>query len=333
VAVLEIDPEKFLKDFEDDSPAQEDSRMLSPLAGDDGSEIRILVAYTNAAAGRVADITLESQQLIDYGNSTYSNSAVTPRVKLSYVTTVDYTESDSFSTDLDRLANPNDGYMDLIHDLRDGAGSDLVVLIINDPHPEYCGIAKDVYAEEHQAFAIVDYRCLLNNTFPHEIGHLQGARHDEYVDPKTEPFAYGHGYTHPDRSSPADSWRTVMSYSDACTAAGTTCTWLPYWSNPDIAYRGNPMGTEATNNNARVLNETATTMANFRALPNDIYWTVYVYFEGQESILAAKNSVTIDGGIGLVFSGAKATIEAPTVTLQGEFKAESGSEFHVHTGY
>ena len=71
-----------------------------------------------------------------------------------------------------------------------------------------------------------------------------------------------------------------MSYNDVCAAVGVSCTRLPYWSNPYVTYGGKPMGIPGGTStscpayspepgcdadNHRALNETALTVANFRA--------------------------------------------------------------------
>src|SRR6185369_9140739 len=90
-----------------------------------------------------------------------------------------------------------------------------------------------------------------------ELGHLMGARHDENHDPSTSPFSYGHGYEHP---SPSPTFRTVMAY--AC-GSGSCDPRVQYFSNPNVNYVGVPTGTATTNDNARVLNGTAGTIAAF----------------------------------------------------------------------
>ncbi len=101
-----------------------------------------------------------------------------------------------------------------------------------------------------------------NLSFAHELGHNFGALHDPYVDPGTSPYAYGHGH-----AAPAARWRTVMAYNNVCSAAGTSCARIPYFSNPNLSYGSpaQPLGTASTSDNARVHNQNATTVANFRA--------------------------------------------------------------------
>jgi hypothetical protein len=110
-------------------------------------------------------------------------------------------------------------------------------------------------AAANTAYAAVHYNCAVDNySFAHELGHLQGARHDPAMDSDTRPFAFGHGHVN------GMSWRTVMAYPTACNG----CPRLQYWSNPGVLNGGVPMGTAAVSNNARVLNQTRATIAGFR---------------------------------------------------------------------
>ncbi len=117
-------------------------------------------------------------------------------------------------------------------------------------------MAAAIKATATSAFAAAHYTCITGYySFGHEVGHLQGARHDRYVDSSTSPYPYGHGFI------PASkSWRTIMAYGNNCS----NCTRIQYWSNPLKTYGGVAMGTAAYEDNARVLNETRGTVAGFR---------------------------------------------------------------------
>ena len=127
-----------------------------------------------------------------------------------------YAHSGNFSTDLNRLTGTSEGYMDDVHALRDAYGADMVSLWVEGG--QYCGIGwVGPYAS--YAFTVVNRGCATGNlTFAHELGHNMGALHDPYVDPSTNPYAYGHGHI-----NLVARWRTVMSYNDLCaaTAPGT----------------------------------------------------------------------------------------------------------------
>jgi hypothetical protein len=174
---------------------------------------------------------------------------------------VNYNENSNSERDLMRLAATNDGYMDNVHSLRDTYGADMVVLV-SDVNG-YCGQADAIYANSSSAFAIVDYDCATGYySFGHELGHLQGARHNPENDPSSSPFSYGHGY-----QDPQNNWRTVMAYN-----CSSNCTRQLFWSNPNKTYNGTATGTSSLSDNARVLNTTAATMAGFKTVGTS-QWT------------------------------------------------------------
>ena len=217
------------------------------------SDIKLLVVYTSAAKSKVTDINSLIDLAITETNTGYSNSGVNATVSLAHKAQVTYTEASNSSTDLTRLAATNDGYMDEVHTLRDQYAADVVVLV-NDVNG-YCGQADAIGANASSAFVIVDYDCATGYySFGHEIGHLQGARHNPENDPTTTPYAFGHGY-----QDPQSRWRTVMAYN--CTSG---CTRINYWSNPNKTYNGDVMGTTTKSDNARALNLTSPAMASFR---------------------------------------------------------------------
>ena len=202
-------------------------------AADTGAIIDVMVVYskqTAAAAGTA--IGAQIQQAIDSANAAYANSGITTRLNLVHTAAVNYDESGDFNTDLNRLTSGSDGYMDEVAALRNTHGADLVSLFVE--NGQYCGIAW-VGPSASYGFSVINRGCASGNlSFAHELGHNFGALHDPYVDPGTSPYAYGHGY-----AVPAAGWRTVMAYNNACSAAGTSCTRIPYFSNPNLTY-GSP---------------------------------------------------------------------------------------------
>ena len=217
--------------------------------------IRVLVAYTPSAASASGDMAGLINLAIAESNQGYANSGVNITLQLASTVATTYTESGSFSTDLSRFRGTTDGYMDSIHTTRNNTAADVGVLIIN--NSSSCGLASAIGATASTAFVTVHWDCATGYySFAHEIGHLQSARHDPATDPTNTPYAYGHGYR-----SPTNAWRTIMAYN--CTNA-SGCPRINYWSNPGKTYGGQAMGTVAGNDNHRVLNNTAATVAAFR---------------------------------------------------------------------
>ena len=229
----------------------------------------MLVAYTPSAKAAVADIEATIKLAVAEANQSYKNSDI--KIKLYLVDSFEITYSETDKDDgtiLDDFKKNAD-----VKTRRDNSSADLAVLIMN--HPRWNGLAEKIMADESTAFAIVHYAAATGNySFAHELEHLMGARHNN--DPTTAPFPYAHGYQY--KGNP--SWRTIMSYSRDCPGE---CPRLQYWSNPKVSSPsvcefcgeghpegswccgfGFPMGTAQTNDNARVLNETATTVAAFR---------------------------------------------------------------------
>jgi hypothetical protein len=230
---------------------------------DDGSIIRVLVVYTTDArvlAGGTAAI----QSLVDLAvaetNTAYENSAINPQIELAYTQEVFYNESGQPSTDLSRLRNPDDGFIDEVHELRDQYAADLVSLLVSDMSA--CGVAYlmlDLSTSfESSAFSVVMLSCATGYySFGHELGHNMGSHHDrDNAGPAL--FDYSYGYR-----EPGESWRTIMAY-----APGTR---IQHFSNPDVMYGGQPTGVPITQpdsaHNALSINNAAFTVANFRTLP------------------------------------------------------------------
>ncbi len=238
--------------------------------------IDVLVVYTAAAltgAGGTTAMNALIQLAINETNQSYINSNITQRVRLVHSEQVAYTETGNLcdgtgNSDLYRLQNPSDGYMDNVHTLRNTYGADVVVLLVENGG-SYCGcgfIQAVVSASfENYAFVTVARNCATGYySFGHEMGHLMGARHDWYVDStNNSPYTYNHGYVYKQ-----NRWRTIMAYNDDCSNSGYNCTRIQYWSNPLVTYGGVPTGVAEGSPNAadnrKTLNNTACTVANFR---------------------------------------------------------------------
>jgi hypothetical protein len=258
-ALILVDESKFPPDHhpEFEKIEQDPQSMFDPEAEDTGTEdvcteYTAIIAYTAAAKSQAGNIDGLIQLAIDETNQSYANSKINTKIKLAHKYQTSYNESGNMAQDRDRFRIKSDNFMDEVHNLRDNHAADVAILITK--NGGYCGIASAIMANVDTAFAVVGQNCATGYySFAHEIGHLQGARHNPEADPTNTPFPYGHGFYHQ-----PGKWRTIMSYN--CPGG---CTRLKYWSNPNVKYGGVDMGT-ANHNNARVLNETACKVANFK---------------------------------------------------------------------
>ena len=214
-----------------------------------GTEVTIDVAvvYTpgaREAAGGTAAIEAAIDLMLAETNQAYAASAVTQRLALVARSEVRYTESGSGRIDRDRLADPSDGHMDEVHDLRDRIGADLVHLIVAESN--VCGIASLV-----GAFGLTALDCG-GLTFAHELGHNMGLYHDRFQVQLSGAgrwlIAHHPAYGYVNRrifepsARPSGRWRTIMSYADHCKLAEAECAELPRFSNATQRYDGDPLG-------------------------------------------------------------------------------------------
>ncbi len=235
---------------------------------DDGSTIDVMVVYsatTRAAAGGTAAMQALIDLAISETNQSYQNSGIVQRLRLVHSEEVTYTETGSLNDALTCITATTDGCIDNVHALRNTYGADLVSFWVEDGG-RYCGLAwlMDTVSSSFagNGFSTVARSCATGTySFGHELGHNMGADHDVYVAFNTTAYPYAHGYTYTATASP---WRTVMAYNDACAAVGKFCTRIQYWSNPGLSHGGAAMG-NATADNHQTLNNTAYTVANFRA--------------------------------------------------------------------
>lgn len=266
-AVSRIDQNRFPSEHPADNPAgaldvPPPASFLASAKPDEGtigaaalSTINVLVVYTASAASAAGNIASKIQLAVDETNQSYVNSGININMVRVHTAQVTYTEANkSFSQHVASLKGTTDGLMDNVHTLRNTYAADMVLLVVNDS--EACGIASSIGSTASSAFAVAHWDCITGYySFGHELGHLQGARHDRFVDSSTSPYSYGHGFI-----PAAKNWRTVMAYGNNCS----NCTRIQYWSNPLKTYGGVAMGTATYEDNARVLNLTAASVAAYR---------------------------------------------------------------------
>ncbi len=255
-ALINVDTSKFPQDdpppkagdknnLKDSAPLEKKTE-LDPAV----TKILVLVAYSkDVAEKRGQEVGAIAGNAISITNTSYAASGVNAHLELSPSSpvAVEYHESGSFDKDVDFLKSPNDPAAKRLREIRDKDKANIIVMLVE--NASYCGLAGAIMADRTSAVAAVNYDCAVDNlSFAHEVGHLQGARHNLGIDATETPFRYGHGFYNAARSV-----RTIMSY--ACPTS--TCTRMPQWSRP------NAWGSADHEHNSRVLNETAKTVSTF----------------------------------------------------------------------
>ena len=282
--------------------------VSAPLAVDassagpeDGSVIDILVAYTQAARtaeGGRDQIGALIDLMIAQTNLAFRYSGVITQLNLVHTAEVDYSVAEHPDVSLIyALEDPSDGHLDELHTMRDRHAADLVALIVTHPYP-YGGEANAWWWHPHLedtdpsriAFSVT--RSDVGPAFIHEIGHNLGVHHDRYAEIHAcctardggtrwnRPHPWSYGYVNQRAFEPgaptSSRWGTIMSFGTQLQDAGFRHHHLSRFSNPDLSYRGDPMGDPGTAPSSdpigpadarRTINETRVTVANFRIAP------------------------------------------------------------------
>jgi hypothetical protein len=290
VALVQQVDQSLLQEGRDDFliPPAAEGRAVAAAAdvsapADSGSQLDLMVVYTADAISGFGGSS-QTRAAIDLAiaetNQAFRNTGVNTSFRLVHAREISYSESGNSSTDLNRLQDTRDGYMDDVHALRNQYAADFVLLIVErmtDAGGRGWVTYNSGYTYPDYAFSIVSRRSSSNGrTFAHELGHNMGAQHDWYVSAgDTGAFSYSYGYT-----SLAGRFLDIMSYYDLCTAQRISCTQLNQYSNPRLSQGGYRTGVPAGTNTSctkgvvasvdcdadlgTTFNNTINTLANYR---------------------------------------------------------------------
>lgn len=312
---------------------------------DDNCNLRVLIVFTDDA-DNVLNMRLISQGLIDETNLAYMQSQINFRMELARVVQVNYDQVDtetsqtiygataSIADDLVRLRNSTDGFAG-IPALRDAYQADIVALIRQSEGNgagAWSGLSGVAFgiptgtlnpAPENAFVACSNngFSMLIAGrfTFAHEIGHIQGARHDTHD--ATPDFA--RGFIIGTGNNPI---RTIVAAQGAtCTNDSTACR-IQFFSNPNVQFNGQAVG-DATHNNALRINNTSVVMRNHRMTSENL--TVQNETFGNEVIAnhLANQTIVTTGNV-IAQNGSLLTMRAGTsITLNAGFQTQTGATF------
>ena len=226
---------------------------FEPPAGNDPTQptivpnVDFIVFFTKESAKQALEKNGQTpsqfaEAAIRLTQQTLDNSQIRQHLVLKKAEEIDYAETGNIILDRDRIQAGSDG-LEQVMQRRDATNSDVAVLIVEDSGP-YCGIAyiPEDLSLDYSDFAImvVARTCAMrNHSFPHEYGHLNGARHDRYTDNSGMPMADAHGVIY--KISEGKYGRDVMAYPGYCKNVlqidtDTNCFRQGVWSGQGWTY-------------------------------------------------------------------------------------------------
>ncbi len=232
------------------------------------TNLDIMVIYTATAmsnAGGEDAINSQIRVALAEGQDALDNSQVNLQLRLVHTEETSYTETGDFNTDLDRLGNPSDGFMDDALVTRDKYKADIVSLWVEQTIGSLAGLAYQLLPGSTIYTYNVIYRPRAVGTYipVHEIGHNFGCDHEPQYSASNPLYPYAHAYFF--QSPDTSNHETVM------TAVAHISQRVPHFSNPNVFY-DNGSGPVATgtssNNNAQVINNTTAKLTSFRVPPS-----------------------------------------------------------------
>lgn len=243
-----------------------ESEPLNPrVALEPPAHLDLLVLYTSQAqvsAGGTSGMHNLVRLALEEARLCYDNSRVPVQLHLVGIKEVPYEESGHLPTDLLRLSKSQDGYLDEVHALRNLHGADLVCLIVEEESSgQFAGIANTILQADgtssSRCFSVIRRAFLVGNyTLPHELGHNLGCGHN-HESPRLGLFedSWAHRF-----ESNGKTYRTVLGNRPGLQ--------IPYFSNPNVTFRGIsmgvPLGQPNPANNARTMEVVAPVVARYR---------------------------------------------------------------------
>jgi hypothetical protein len=316
----------------------------APLGPDDNCTMRVLWVVTAQAEPEIAmPLELAARMLQDESNLAYQQSLINYRMEIARVVRTTYLETttnvsataygvtSSYPSDIINLST-GAGLLNNVPTLRDLYQADVVVMVrsqATNSAQGFYGIAYGVPNDPStlnagNAFALISTEFMIGGrfTFAHEIGHVQGARHDN--NPGTPVYALGYIF-----GTTASNNRTIMAVGGSCNPP-TGCR-VQFFSTPLATFGGVPVGIAGSRDNARRINETAIQIKGHRITSTNLLLPAETY---DDEILArhlATSTISTNNSNVAALAGSRVSMRAGnSVTLLPGFIANTGSVFTAY---
>lgn len=338
-------------DHDDDERPKPKKKNTNNLlhANDNDCNLRVILAFTADAEGEIMG-TLDqfAQMAIDEANLAYMDSDINFEMELARAIRTTYNEVNTLtggrSTDLARLQNAT-APLNQVHDMRELYNSDIQILIREGnmclplatctgacaPDCQIFGEAFDIPTDtddpdENEGFAVVTVDGVTDGrfSFTHEIGHLQGARHENHVDNPN----FARGFLSP--GTGANRWRTLMTRQGAANCTQLDACRVQLFSNPDVNGPGGVAAGAADRDNARRLDDTRNDILAFRQTDENLTLDNETVDNELVSNHLANHTITTGGNDVVYNSGSLGTMRAgEQVLLQHRTVIRNGSRFRA----
>lgn len=228
----------------------------------------IVVIYTSAAmndAGGEDAINSEIRLAMAEGQLALDNSQANVQLRLVHTELNSYTDSGDLDTDLTRLGNPTDGFMDDAIVTRDKYKADILSLWVDSSPPGLAGLAYQLLpGSTIYTYNVINRQFAVGTYIPvHEIGHNFGCDHEPAFSASNPLYPYAHAYFF--QSPDGSQHETVM------TAVAHVSRRVPHFSNPNVLYDNGsgavPTG-DTNANNAQAINNTVAKLTSFKVAPS-----------------------------------------------------------------
>ena len=241
--------------------------------------IDMLIVYDNSAREWVdanGGMTAFSFEAVNKMNQSARNSGLDLQFRCVKYMHVDY-DYGGVMYDTLRAARNGDGAFASVHEARDANGAALVALLV-DTGSAYGTTGTGYLLTYWDGYADVGYSLCairavaISDTMTHEVGHNLGADHSKYQTASPGPNEYlddeysaGWYFTGQDDGV---LYHTVMAYNN--DGHGNSYSPTGLFSSPLLGYKSTAAGDAADGDNCRLIMQTKSVVANYRATKMNI---------------------------------------------------------------